>query len=137
MPISPDIRAAAMADLLAGDQPAVVAARYHLNPATVRSWRMRLDATQRATQRATPDATPDATLARRPKTETQQQAIGTLILDLLRAKLEASAAIARAAQNPDWLAGQSAADLAALGTYLDQSAFALGDRLADPAPSGE
>jgi hypothetical protein len=61
---------------------------------------------------------------------TQRTQIGDAILDLLRAKLEASCAIARAVSDPAWLRTQSGSDLAALGEWLDSTAFAIGDRLA-------
>jgi hypothetical protein len=72
-----------------------------------------------------------ATGARPPITRDR---IGVLLLDLLAAKLEASKAVADAAraalQNPAWLARQDAGSVATLAAYLDESAFALGDRLA-------
>lgn len=130
--VSPEIKAAALADLHAGEQPAVVAERHHLNPATVRKWKERLD------------VTPDVTLSRpvsRPRVQSQQREIGGLILDLLAAKIEASTALARAASHPEWLARQSGSELAALGAYLDSTALAIGDRLAGqpslPAPAAD
>jgi hypothetical protein len=72
-----------------------------------------------------------AAAPRRPLT---RGTLSGLLMDLLIAKLEASMAVtdaARAAmQNPAWLARQNAGDVAALAAYLDQSTFALGDRLA-------
>jgi hypothetical protein len=63
-----------------------------------------------------------------------RERIGVLLVELLAAKLQASKAVAdfaRAAlQNPAWVARQDAAGVATLATYLDESAFALGDRLA-------
>ena len=41
--IDPQIRAAAIADLLAGEQPAAVAATYGLDPTIVRQWKARYD----------------------------------------------------------------------------------------------
>jgi hypothetical protein len=127
--ISPDIRAAAIADLLSGDTPAEVARRYAIDPANVRQWKARYVT---AGVTATPvHVTPDVTLPT-PQIGAPHE-IGRLLLDLLAAKLEASKAIAQAARNPTWLAQQSAADLAQLGEYLDRSAFSLGDRLATAA----
>jgi hypothetical protein len=133
---SPEIKAAALADLQAGEQPAIVAARYRLDAATVRKWKER-----HVTQDVTP-VTPAVTPIRRPSVEAQERAIGAIILDLLRAKLEASRAIADYARNnPAWLAQQPAAELAAFGQWLDTTALAIGDRLAggarrdDPDPA--
>lgn len=131
--ISPDLRAAALADLHAGEQPAIVAERYGLDGDTVRKWKQRY---------VTADVTEPVTrvTARQPTVEAQKSYIGETILDLLRAKLKASQAIAEAVSDPDWLTRQSAAELAALGQWLDGTAFAIGDRLAggggrvDPSP---
>ena len=131
--ISPDLRAAALADLLAGDQPAIVAERYGLDRNTVKQWKSRY---------VTGDVTkkPARVPIQKPTVEAQKAHIGETILDLLRAKLKASQAIAEAVSDPDWLTRQSAAELAALGQWLDGTAFAIGDRLAggggrsDPGP---
>jgi transposase-like protein len=120
---SPELKAAALADLAAGEQPAVVAERYGLSRDVVKMWKQR-----HVTDPVTKTVTSPVTV--QPKVIAQQIAIGELILDLLRAKLQASAAIAEAARNPAWLAEQPAAELAALGQWLDASAFAIGDRLA-------
>lgn len=126
--VSPELKAAALADLYAGEQPAVVAERYRISPATVRSWKLRTVRT--ATEHATEHATRNATIAR-PMVEAQQHAIGVIILDLLAAKLQASAAIARiATSNPEWVWKQSGSELAAFGQWLDNTALAIGDRLA-------
>lgn len=64
----------------------------------------------------------------------------SLLYDLLRAKLEASHAVAEASRallsNPAWVARQDAAGLEALGAYLDESAMNLGDRLAAATQRG-
>jgi transposase-like protein len=136
--VSPEIRAAAIADLLSGDPPAEVAQRYRLNRNTVKSWASRLSADAPSasdTPRfASTDAPGDQALAV-PALATEHT-IGGLLLELLAAKLKASQAIAQAASDPAWLDRQSAADLAALGEYLDRSAFSLGDRLATAAQRG-
>lgn len=113
-------KAAAIADLAAGESPQIVAERYGLNPYTVRSWKRR-----EVRKLISPEATYLA-----PAHVAPHGAIGDLILDLLAAKLEASTAIARAVSNPQWLATQSGSDLAALGAWLDSTALAIGDRLA-------
>lgn len=123
-------RAAAIADLQAGEQPAIVAERYGLPAAQVRVWKQRY-----VTAGDTVVTARDAPI--RPSIEAQQRHIGEIVLDLLAAKLEASAAIARAASsNPEWLARQSGSELAAFGEWLDRTALAIGDRLAPPAPAG-
>jgi hypothetical protein len=122
--ISPELRAAALADLHAGDQPAIVAERHGIDAATVRSWKARFVATDIAT-----DATPIAT-RQHPAIERQKVEIGSAVLDLLRAKLDASRAIAEAVKDPAWLKRQRANDLATLGEWLDGTALAIGDRLA-------
>lgn len=121
--ISPKVRAAALADLHAGEQPAVVAAKYGIDAAKVRVWKQRY-----VTSDVTPVTAPEP--IRRPALEAQKVSIGETILDLLRAKLKASQAIAAAAADPDWLREQPASELAALGQWLDATAFAIGDRLA-------
>lgn len=131
--VSPEIRAAAIAALLSGDTPAEVARRYSIDPANVRQWKARY-VTSGVTDTpvsVTQDVTPGVTLPT-PQIGTQHE-IGRLLLELLAAKLKASQAIAEAASDPAWLDRQSAADLAALGEYLDRSAFSLGDRLATAA----
>jgi hypothetical protein len=110
----------AIADLAAGESAQIVAERYNLNPATVRCWK------RRELPRLVSPEMPLATV----HGATQRTQIGDAILDLLRAKLEASCAIARAVSDPAWLRTQSGSDLAALGEWLDSTAFAIGDRLA-------
>lgn len=134
--VTTKIRAAALADLQEGQQPAVVAERYGLDPAVVRVWKQRYVAKEPTD--VTENVTP-RTLHARPSVATKQAQIGELVLDLLAAKLKASAAIAEAASNPAWIEKQSGSELAALGEWLDATAFAIGDRLAgraDHANSG-
>ena len=133
--VPPEVRAAALADLHAGEQPAVVADRYRLDRNTVKQWKRRYvpAVVPGSVTGGVPETTEHKPI-RQPAVEAQQFAIGELVLDLLRAKLEASRAIARAAQQPEWLAQQTAADLAQLGSYFDSTALAFGDRLAGAAP---
>jgi transposase len=125
-------KAAAIADLMDGVQPAVVAARYGLNAATVRSWKARLDIPV-----ATGVATGVATVIRQPAVEAQQLAIGDMIMENLRAKLIATQRIAEYATTQDWIDKQNAADMATLFTALDQSAVAILDRLAQRGHADE
>ena len=119
--VSDDVKAAALADLAAGEQPAVVAQRYRLNTATVRSWKMR-DATPLATAHTTV-ATATA-IVHRPTIEEHQQRIADLMYRLLSAKLEASERLAQHTAT-DWLNRQSAEGLAELGDYLDRTAAGI------------
>lgn len=125
--VEPGVKAAAVADLLAGDQPAVVADRYQLDRNMVKQWKFRhVPASVPASVSNNVPIVP----VRNVVAETQQRQFGELVLDLLRRKLEASEAIARAASDPAWIKQQTAAELATLGQWLDTSAFAIGDRLA-------
>lgn len=62
-------------------------------------------------------------------------AISDLLMALLASKLRASRAVAEGAaalmRSPGWVSQQPAEGLAQLGEYLDGSALALGDRLAN------
>lgn len=135
--VTPEIRAAALADLHAGEQPAVVADRYGLDGATVRKWKQRL-VTPTVTEHVTPDVTVSRAPVARPQVARQQAEIGALVLDLLAAKFRASEAIAKAVTDEAWLKQQPASELAALGEWLDATALAIGDRLAGrPRPAGD
>ncbi len=125
--IDPQIRAAAIADLLAGEQPAVVAATHGLDPATVRQWKARFVTADPA----------DVPTHRKPVLEAQKASMGELIIGCLRSKLQASQAVAAVATDPEWVKRQSAAELAVFGQWLDASAFAIGDRLALGTPAHE
>ena len=124
----PAIKAAALADLASGEQPAVVADRYQLNQATVRSWKARLDLPD-ATNGAT-NAAGVATVIQRPAIEAQQLAIGDLVIQNLRAKLIATQRIAEYVTTPHWFDKQTAADVAELFEVIDRSAISVLDRLA-------
>ncbi len=119
------VRAQAIADLMDGAQPAVVAEKYGIDAAKVRVWKQRY---------VTPDVTefipPNATVMHRPAIEAQQLAIGDLIMENLRAKLLATQRIAEYATIPTWFDKQTAADVATLFEALDRSAIGILDRLA-------
>ena len=121
--ISAKTRAAVIADLLAGEQPAVVALKHGIDAAYARVLK------QRHVTQGDTFVTP-VTMSARPALDAQKAYIGELILDVFRAKLEASQALAIAVRQPDWIVKQSASQLAELGQWLDSSAFAIGDRLA-------
>lgn len=125
--VRPQIRAAVLAALHAGEQPAIVAARYGVDGALVRMWKTRY---------VTRDVAPVAPLLQ-PSVEAQKAHIGELVLDLLRSKLEASQALAEAVRDPTWIRRQPASELAALGQWLDATAMAIGDRLAGASGDAE
>ena len=114
-------KAAAIADLLSGEQPAIVAARYGFESSTVRQWKSRL---------VTSDVTKNVTVIHRPNLEVQQFELGELVILNLRAKLIATQRIAEYVTTPEWLDKQNAADVAALFECIDQSAINILDRLA-------
>jgi hypothetical protein len=120
--ISPKVRAAVIADLMGGEQPAIVAAKHGVDAGTVRMWKTRYVAGDVAPVTPAP--------IRQPTLEAEKAYIGEAVLDLLRAKLKASQAIADAASDPEWIRKQPAAELAVLGQWLDATASAIGDRLA-------
>lgn len=129
-PIPPEVKAAAIADLMSGVQPAVVAADYGLPSGTVRSWKARLDLPT-ATGVATEGVGVATGVARRhPALEAQQMALGDLIMANLQAKLLATQRIAEYVTTQGWIEKQNASDMATLFTALDQSAVGILDRLA-------
>lgn len=120
--VSPEKKAAAMADLHAGEQPAVVAERYGLDRNVVKMWKQRFVA----------DVTDPVTVSviHRPTLERQQIELGELVMLNLRAKLIATQRIADYASSPAWLDKQNASDVAELFEVLDRSAINILDRLA-------
>ena len=132
---SSEDKAAAMADLLNGDQPAVVAKRYGINVATVRSWKNRFEIVNpddNATvlpSHATDNATV-ATPRQQPNLQQQQYDLGQLIFQNLRAKLEATQKIVEQVDDHDWRSKQSATGLAELFQAIDDSAVRILDRVA-------
>ncbi len=127
--VSEDIKAAAIADLMAGDQPAIVAQRYGVNRNTVQQWKQRMSPL--LSPNMSTIVSPEATIIHRPTTEQRQVRISELIIEVLEARLEAQLAITRHVQTNDtWLAKQTAADLAALDGHLHRTAVDVLDRLA-------
>ncbi len=133
MAIDPKIKAKAIADLLSGEQPAVVAARYRVPAGTVRQWKARL-VTPDVTQSVTPPVTPPpgrAVFVRKPQREAVQLEIGALVVANLRAKLLATQRIVEhVANNPQWIQEQNAAVLGELFERIDRSSIAMLDRMA-------
>lgn len=130
--IDPEIKALAIADLLDGDQPAIVAARYDLPGGTVRQWKNRL-VTPDVTTGVTTAVTESVTGTRRPTLELQQMELGELVMANLRAKIIATQRIAEHAATTTWLNNQTAADLAQLFTAIDHAATNILDRMASRA----
>ena len=116
-------RAAAIADLMDGAQPAVVAEKYRIDAGKVRMWKTRYVAPRVA------ESAPPAVVYR-PSALAQQIAIGDLIMDNLRAKLYATQKIAEYATTPEWFDKQNASDVATLFEAIDRSAVGILDRLA-------
>src|SRR4030095_7730086 len=94
--VAPEIKAKAIADLLTGDQPAVVAARYGIAGSTIRQWKRRM-VTSHVTRPVT------AHVIRQPAIEAQQLELGELVMLNLRAKLIATQRIAENATSTEWL----------------------------------
>lgn len=122
---SKEIKAAALADLATGEQPAVVAQRYGLNRDLVNKWKQRMSA-----RASTPMSAQTSAPIRRPSVEFEQQSLTELVMSNLRAKLIATQRIAEYATTPEWLNKQNAADVAGLFECLDRSAVGILDRLA-------
>lgn len=119
---SPAVRAAALADLKLGEQPAVVAAKYGIDAAQVRVWKQRY---------VTDAVTAHDTMVRRPTLEQTQLSIAELVLKNLEAKLIATQRLVEyVANNPAWLETQTAADVGDLFERIDRSAVTILDRMA-------
>lgn len=138
--IPSEIRAAALADLETGEQPAIVAERYGIDRSVVKTWKQRYVTNGVTDSLADPDR-PVAVPIRRPLIEQAQLDIAALVMQNLRAKLIATQRIAEyAADTPAWLEKQTAADVGALFEHFDRSAIAILDRMAgagrSPAADG-
>jgi hypothetical protein len=133
--VSPEIKAAALADLAAGEQPAIVAKRYGLSRDMVNKWRQRAIPLIVSAPMSTDMSAVVSTqrVVRYPTIEEYQARIHQRMLALLEAKINASERLAEHIQ-ADWLDKQSAGGLAELGDFLDRTAVGL---LAVLARSGE
>jgi transposase len=133
--VTPEIRAAAMADLAAGEQPAIVAQRYGLDRDVVNKWKQRMTAQMSASMSA-PVSTD--TPIRRPTIEAQQRLVIELVYQNLLAKLTASERLAtHITSNDEWLNRQSAEGVATLGQWLDSTAAATLALLATTSGEGD
>ncbi len=128
-----EIRAAAIADLHAGDQPVVVAERYGLDAGKVRMWKTRYVAPV-ANVVASGNV---AVTTHREAMQLQQLELGELVMLNLRAKLIATQRIADYASSPAWIDKQNASDMAELFAVIDRSAISILDRLADRRPRND
>jgi len=120
--VSDEIKAAALADLASGEQPAVVAQRYGLNRQTVKAWKVR--AVEDVQPSLQPSERSIVQPIRHPTIEEHQRRIAELMYRLLTAKLEASERLAQHATT-DWLNRQSAEGLAELGDFFDRTAAGI------------
>lgn len=125
--IADDIRAQALADLHAGEQPAVVAQRYGINRDTVNKWKQRFVS---VSVDMSPSVSVSTSPIRSPAIEERHITLQELVIENLRAKLVATQRIAEHATNPEWLNKQNAGELATLFGVLDGSAIGILDRLA-------
>lgn len=118
--VSPEIKAAALADLAAGETPATVAQRYGLDRAVVKMWKAR-HVTDIVTNHVTGSVTAPV---RYPALEERQAVIVDTMYRLLEAKLKASERLAEHLTT-EYLARQGAEGLAELGDYLDRTSLNL------------
>ena len=123
--VTPEVRAAALADLHNGDQPAIVAERYGIDRGVVKMWKQRYVSNVVSVTEGAP-----VSVIHRPQLELQQLELGELVMMNLRAKLIATQRIADYASSPAWIDKQNAADMAELFEVLDRSAISVLDRLA-------
>ncbi len=130
--IPDEVKAAALADLATGEQPAVVAKRYGIDPAKVRVWKQR-----HVTDLVTPGVAHGVAL-QYPAVEERYLTLSDLIEQSLRAKLIAVRRLAEHVTDDAWLHKQTAADVAELFESLDRSAIGILDRLATAhRPAGD
>lgn len=127
--VPPEVKAAALADLHAGEQPAVVAERYGLDREVVKKWRQRMrgDMSPRLSPHSG-DMSPAP--VRQPAVEARQQTLAELVEANLRAKLIATQRIAEHVTRDEWLNQQNATAVAELFDAIDRSAIGILDRLA-------
>lgn len=93
----PEVRAAAIAALLAGQSVSAVAKEYKLPKGTVSSWKKRTEVDRAATQKS------------------DGKSIGDLLLELLEANIRGLINATSVLQDPKWLREQGAAEL---GTFI-------------------
>jgi transposase-like protein len=128
--IDPATKAAAIAELLTGEQPVIVAERYKINRSTIRTWKRQYAPTTDVTTEGGAVVSSVVSPIVKPAIDLQHLAIGDLVLANLRAKLIATQRIAEHASISEWLEKQSAGELATLFEAIDRSAIGILDRMA-------
>lgn len=96
----PEIRAAAIAALLAGQSVSAVAKEYKLPKGTISNWKLRHAA------KLSGDGT---------QKDDDAESIGDLLVKLLRANIRGLISIAGVMQDKEWLRAQGAAEVGTLG----------------------
>ena len=114
---SPEVKAACVADLRAGEAPAAVAERHNVAPATVRGWKSRLVSEQRVQTAADKE---------------RQEEVDRLVVDYLREGLNTLREQAKMFADPEWLKRQSAESIAILHGVLADKTVRLFEALAEP-----
>ncbi len=106
-----EVKAQAIAELMAGDSPTVIAARYDLPRKSVSNWKAAL----------TPEQLAEVSRNTRGR-------LDELVCDHLEATLQSLSAQAKAAGDPEYISKQSAGDLARLHDTMFERAFSMMDR---------
>lgn len=124
--VSREIKAAALADLASGEQPAIVAERYGLSRDMVNKWKQRAIPSIVSTPMSTdmPVSVSTQQVIRYPTIEEYQAKIHQRMLALLEAKINASERLAGHIQ-AEWLDKQGAGGFAELGDFLDRTTIGL------------
>lgn len=113
---SDDLKAAVMAQLLQGQSVSSIATEYDIPKGTVSGWK------RKAKEHAA-----DSPLA---SDATQKEEIGQLLVDYLRANLDALRAQSEVFADRDWLKDQEASELAVLHGVMTDKAVRLLEALA-------
>lgn len=106
-----EVKARAIAELIAGDSPTVIAAKYRLPRKSVSNWKAAL----------TPDQLAEVGRNTRGR-------LDELVCDHLEAALNSLTDQAKAAGDPEYIRKQSAKDLATLHDIMFERAFSMLDR---------
>jgi transposase-like protein len=116
---SPEVRAAVLSDLLAGQAVGVVAAKYKIHRNTVMAWRNAAGISPQVS-------------------EVSRAELGELVAQYLRANLEALITVCSAASNKNWLHKQSAEGISVLhGIFLDKAVRLLEAVSSEPDPTDD